>query len=257
MGSKNRLAKHLLPIILKNRKPAQWYVEPFVGGANMIDKVDGNRIGADSNGYLIEALKLIRDRPSDIPTLITEADYQTIKNAKFLNGITGFTGFAMSFGGKWFGGYRRDVAGTKGCLDNMRTQTRRSRESAIKQSPLLQDVKFNTSSYQDLTIPYDSIIYCDPPYQSTTKYKDKFNHDEFWEWCREQVKEGHEVFISEYNAPDDFICVFKKEQVSSLTKNTGSKKGVECLFVHNSQHELSNDKNNGPQTGSDEPEMMV
>lgn len=45
MGSKARHAKELLPIILKDRKPGQWYVEPFVGGANMIDKVDGNRIG--------------------------------------------------------------------------------------------------------------------------------------------------------------------------------------------------------------------
>jgi len=41
MGSKNRIAKHLLPIMLAERKPDQWWVEPFVGGANMIDKVEG------------------------------------------------------------------------------------------------------------------------------------------------------------------------------------------------------------------------
>ena len=41
MGSKNRIAKHILPIILKDRIENQYYVEPFVGGANMIDKVDG------------------------------------------------------------------------------------------------------------------------------------------------------------------------------------------------------------------------
>ena len=57
MGSKNRIAKYLLPIILKDRKDGQWYVEPFVGGANMIDKVDGNRIGADKNEFLIEMWK--------------------------------------------------------------------------------------------------------------------------------------------------------------------------------------------------------
>lgn len=32
MGSKNRIAKEILPIILRDRKPNQWYVEPFVGG---------------------------------------------------------------------------------------------------------------------------------------------------------------------------------------------------------------------------------
>jgi len=45
MGSKSRHAKEILSIILKERKPDQWYVEPFVGGANVIDKVDGKRLG--------------------------------------------------------------------------------------------------------------------------------------------------------------------------------------------------------------------
>ncbi len=36
MGSKNRIAKQILPIILKNRTKEQYYIEPFVGGANLI-----------------------------------------------------------------------------------------------------------------------------------------------------------------------------------------------------------------------------
>ena len=54
IGSKNRHAKELLPIILKNRRDDQWYVEPFVGGFNMIDKVSGLRLANDSHSYLIE-----------------------------------------------------------------------------------------------------------------------------------------------------------------------------------------------------------
>lgn len=38
MGSKRRIAKDILPIILENRKENQFYVEPFVGGCNLIDK---------------------------------------------------------------------------------------------------------------------------------------------------------------------------------------------------------------------------
>ena len=231
MGSKNRIAKHLLPIMLENRNGRTW-VEPFVGGANMIDKVEGKRIGADFNEYLIEALKLIRDEPNNIPDLITEGDYQELKDKKELNGITGFTGFAMSFGGKWFGGYRRDVAGTKGCIDNMKTQTRRSKQNAIKQSDKLQGVDFIHSSYHNLEIPTNSLIYCDPPYEGTTKYKDGFSHNEFWEWCRTKTKEGHQVFVSEYNAPSDFKSIYSKEVNSSLTKDTGSKKANEQLFIY-------------------------
>ena len=39
MGSKRRYARELLPIILEGRQNSQHYVEPFVGGFKMIDKV--------------------------------------------------------------------------------------------------------------------------------------------------------------------------------------------------------------------------
>ena len=41
MGSKRRIAKHILPIMLKKAEEINitTWVEPFVGGANMIDKV--------------------------------------------------------------------------------------------------------------------------------------------------------------------------------------------------------------------------
>ena len=156
-----------------------------------------------------------------------------MQSEKKLDGLTGFTSFAMSFGGKFFGGYRRDVAGTNGCVENMKTQTRRSKQSAIKQSIMLQNVKLVQSSYNELDIPNNSIIYCDPPYANTTKYKDDFDHDKFWQWCRDMSNLGHTVFVSEYIAPDDFESIWEKEIVSSLTKNTGSKKGVEKLFVYN------------------------
>ena len=229
MGSKNRIAKHILPIMLAERKPSQWWVEPFVGGANMIAKVKGKRIGADSNEFLIKALRLIRDELTAIPDLITEEDYQKAKDEMVLDGLTGFIGFAMSFGGKWFGGYRRDVAGTKGCIENMKTQTRRSKQNAINQSKDLKGVKFINSDYRSLDLPPNSLIYCDPPYEGTTKYKDGFNHADFWQWCREKATEGHIVFVSEYNAPSDFECLWQKELSTTISKQEG-KKNIEKLF---------------------------
>lgn len=43
-GSKNRIAKDLLKVILADErvKNCKYWVEPFVGGANMIDKVPDN-----------------------------------------------------------------------------------------------------------------------------------------------------------------------------------------------------------------------
>ena len=47
MGSKRRISKDILPIILKNRIPEQFYIEPFCGGCNTIELVEGNRIAND------------------------------------------------------------------------------------------------------------------------------------------------------------------------------------------------------------------
>ena len=60
MGSKNRIAKHLLPIMLKEaeRHGITKWVEPFVGGGGMIDKVPSTfeRVGYDLNPHTIQAM---------------------------------------------------------------------------------------------------------------------------------------------------------------------------------------------------------
>lgn len=221
MGSKSRIAKYILPIILKDRTEGQFYVEPFVGGGNMIDKVKGNRIGVDLNEYAIEGLKLIRDNPEQLPFSLSEEEYKEMKTKKELNGITGVLGFACSFGSKWFGGYAR------GSSDNYALN---ARNNAIKQSPNLKGVDFVSSSYDNFYIPLKSIIYCDPPYEDTTKYKGDFNHSRFWDWCRKMKAAGHTIFVSEYNAPDDFKEVWRKE-VTTCFSGYGTLKPIEKLFT--------------------------
>ena len=223
MGSKNRHAKHILPIMLTDRKENQYWVEPFVGGANIIDKVTGNRIGSDINENVINALINIRDNIKDLPknnTEFTEEDYKNLQPDYI---YYGYAGFAYSYSGKWKGGWCRDK-------EYKRDYVAESYKNALKQSPLLVNIDFSCVSYDKLSIPPESIIYCDPPYKNTTKYTSSFDHDKFWQWCRDKEKEGHTVFVSEYEAPNDFYNVWEKKVTSSLTKNTGSKMAVEKLF---------------------------
>lgn len=227
MGSKNRIAKDILPIMLSYKTTEMTWVEPFVGGANMIDKVTGKRIGADINPYLIEALVDIRDSVAELPKTnqeFTEQDYKNLRSSDDYQ-HKGYAGFAFSYSGKWLGGWCRDKP-------QKRDYVNEAYKNALKQSPKLQGVEFICSSYDELTIPPNSLIYCDPPYANTTKYRTDFDHAKFWEWCRTKTKAGHVVFISEYNAPDDFECVWQKSIVSSLTKDTGSKRGIEKLFKY-------------------------
>ena len=141
MGSKNRIAKEILPIMLKLRGDRTW-VEPFVGGGNMIDKVHGYRIGADINRYLIDALISIRDCVIDLPknnSEFTEDDYKQLKktdNYKY----KGYAGFAFSYSGKWMGGWARDGL-------NKRDYVNESYKNAVNQSPLLQGVKLLNISF--------------------------------------------------------------------------------------------------------------
>lgn len=227
MGSKARHAKHILPIILKDRKPGQWYVEPFVGGANTFHLVSGKKLANDSNQYLMSLLEAV-GKGWKPPLEISESEYNVAKMLpEYMNNETiGFIGIGCSYGGKWFGGYARGND-SKG---NPRNYAEESAKNILKQAGGLNAV-YQSGDYRDLNIPESSLIYCDPPYANATKYKDAFDHSEFWRWCNEKVDEGHTVFVSEYNAPSDWTCVWQKEVTSSLTKNTGAKKATEKLFT--------------------------
>lgn len=229
MGSKNRIAKEILPIILANRKPDQWYVEPFVGGANMIDKVEGKRIANDLNQYVVTMLSRLAE--GWIPELITKTGYQDIKNNHdvYPKEVVGWAGINCSYSGKWFGGYAGEVQTKQGKRDYQKEAL----NNVLKQAESLKGITFLSDDYYNLILPKASLIYCDPPYANTTGYKDKFDHEKFWHWCRDKHQEGHEIFISEYNAPEDFTCVWEKQVKSSLSangKSGGNKQSTEKLF---------------------------
>ena len=109
MGSKARIAKHILPIMLKNRKECQWWVEPFVGGGNIIGKVKGNRIGSDSNKYVSSLLDYLSK--GNLPEEISKEKYQSIKQFKddYPDWLVGYAGICCSYSGKWFGGFAGKV----------------------------------------------------------------------------------------------------------------------------------------------------
>lgn len=226
MGSKNRLAKDLLPIITAELKPNQWYVEPFVGGCNMIDKVNHPlKIGSDSNEYLIALLKYVQEG-NELPEHIEKEEYLRVKADKgsYPDWYVGYVGFICSHNGKFFNGY----AGITNTKQGERNYIREKRNNLLRQD--LSGIRLECCGYDELSIPDNSIIYCDPPYQDTTSYKNSFDSSRFWDWVRDKARAGHKIYISEYNAPADFRCVWEKEVSSSLSKS--NKKSTEKLFVY-------------------------
>jgi DNA adenine methylase len=233
MGSKAKFAKDILRFVLKNRKPNQLYVEPFCGGCNMLDKVQGNRMASDSNKYLIalwQGLQQGRLYTSDISKELFDKariEFNNKTNIAFDDFELGWIGFMSGFNGKSFGG---GYSGTYTKRNYIVEQI----NNTLLQSKRLIDVEFFNVSFDELNIPINSIIYCDPPYQQTTGYgKDKFNHDSFWNWVRLKSL-NNDVFVSEYNAPNDFVCIWSKDvNVALSTKK--SIQATEKLFVHESK----------------------
>lgn len=231
MGSKNRIAKEILPIILKSRKENQYYVEPFCGGLGTMDKVKGNRIASDKNKYLIAMWKGLQNgktRPSEISKELYDkarTEYNNGTNIEFTDFMIGWIGWMASFNGRFFdGGY----SGTTEKRNYVDEQIRNTE----KQIDLLSGIDFQFGSYDEIKIPDNSIIYCDIPYENTKQYatSKNFDYSKFWDWCREMKSKGHTIFVSEYKAPDDFKCVWSKSVTNSMHTNNTTKP-VEKLFT--------------------------
>ncbi len=232
MGSKARFAKELLPIILSDRLDGQYYVEPFAGGMNLISEVSGNRIANDVHPYLIAMWKELVSGWVP-PNYISREQWHEIKKNResYPDYLVGWVGFNCSYSGKWFDAYAGKTKTKNGSIRDYQLE---SVKNVKKQIPKLTDIEFSNKSYLELEIPPNSIVYCDPPYSGVRGYKDRIDHDVFWEWVRVLVSKGHTVFVSEYSAPTDFKCVWEKIAKSSISANGvtgGSKESVEKLFT--------------------------
>ena len=95
----------------------------------------------------------------------------------------------------------------------------------------LERLELSSKDYRKVKIPKGAIIYCDIPYNGTAEYKqDSFNHVEFWQWVRNKSK-TNKVYISEYNAPDDFKRILSFGRNSSLHGGYNKNQPDECLFT--------------------------
>ena len=95
--------------------------------------------------------------------------------------------------------------------------------------------------YQKVTIPNDSVIYCDIPYEGTDGYLEKkfggFDYERFYDWCEHQTQP---VFISSYQMPDDrFDCIEEFSHRSTLSA-TANNLVTERIYVPKHQKERGN-----------------
>ena len=237
VGSKNRLSKQLAPIIQSYvDKGCNAYIEPFVGGANMIDKINHpHKYGYDSHKHLIALLKQAQTNTSVFPKSIDKQTYQYVKERindnSFPDWFVGLVGFCASYNGKWFGGYAN---GVKTKIGTVRNYTDEAITNLIKQAPNLVGINFAYCDFRNILIDElgGNVIYCDPPYRGTTKYAtDTFPYDEYYNWCR-KLSKGNIVLCSEYWMPDNFEIVWEGQLTCTLDKSSRTKKVERLNLCH-------------------------
>lgn len=236
VGSKNRLSKELAPIIQSYiTEDTVAYIEPFVGGANMIDKIKHhNKIGSDAHKELIALLNYTRDNYTELPETFSEEEYNRVKanRDRYEPWYVGLVGFCGGFGSMYMSGFAK---GYKADRVTKRDVVAESIRNLVKQAPNLYDIKFECKSFLDYN-PADyknCVFYLDPPYRKTLSYSTgKFPYDEFDKWTIELAK-NNTVLISEYEMPEDkFECIWSKDVkvIISRVGNIKNKKRVEKLF---------------------------
>lgn len=242
MGSKARIAKDIIPIILQHYEDGMIFIDACVGGSNIIDKIPSNipRYANDNNKYLIalyKGLQMNLERPFDISKeLYSKA--RNIYNNNILTEMSdfeiGWIGFMASANGRFFEGGYSGISKTK--IGTERNYISESIRGIEKQMPLLKTVFFSNIDILLINPKTQAIIYCDIPYKNTKHYSTSknFDYDAFYKWCEEMKKDGHYVYVSEYIMPENFKCVWQKELKSSLSangKSGGNKLSTEKLFT--------------------------
>lgn len=100
-------------------------------------------------------------------------------------------------------------------LERLQNLDRLETLESLERLDSLGRLELTNLDYRDVKIEEDSVIYCDIPYLNTDKYNINFNHNEFYEWCRDQ----NNIFISEYVMPNDFKVVAQKDKLCTFNNN--------------------------------------
>lgn len=238
IGSKASIASQILSFIhgyiFTNN--IETYIEPFVGGANIIDKVQAtNKLAYDNNKYLIALWNYIKSG-GEIPSTITREQYADCrvhfkaKDNKYPDWYIGAVGFLSGLNGRFFD---NNYQGQALCDEKLLDYYTQSRDDMLGQLKYIRDVQFECKDYREIE-PHGALVYCDPPYSKKQGIDAKtklFDYKTFWEVMRKWSNDNI-VLISEEKAPEDFDVIWEQEIPVQIDCNTNIK-ATEKLFIYN------------------------
>ena len=98
-------------------------------------------------------------------------------------------------------------------LESLESLKRSESLESLKRLESLGHIKCTNMSYQDYEYQDGDVVYCDPPYENTTRYNNQdFDSKAFYEWVKTRP---YQVWFSSYEISDNS---FYKEKIFSLQK---------------------------------------
>lgn len=216
-GGKSRITTAIAAKIRELHHTATEIWEPFCGGGAVtlaLAKAGFQVHASDNHEDLILMWQALMRGETEPFADVTEAEYQALKIAA-PSARRGFVGFGASFGGGWWAGFgRRPYAPQR----NMAAESLRNISRLIGLP-----ASFTLADYT--ATPDNALAYCDIPYKGTKAYKGSpaFDHDAFWRWVRNR---SGATFVSELRGPEDMQIVWRKELVSSNSRNSPTSKAT-------------------------------
>lgn len=232
LGGKKRIGREIAEILKIYAPPdcVDGYLEPFCGSLGVtIHMVDDYECYiSDINKDLILLWKDIKANRFCYPTSVSKETWLKYKHSKIPSSKRAFIGFGCSFSGLWFKAYADDYKSNHSSSCKETVLSLKKIEHAVQKLK-----KIENKSYEKHN-PKNMLIYCDPPYVNTSKYRSTPDFDtiRFWNIMRLWSK-NNIVIISELSAPKDFKCIWRKKRYSKLG---GTETYItEKLFIHNSK----------------------
>lgn len=238
MGGKGRIATKLSETIVAcvGEDISGTYWEPFIGGGAMASKM-GKLFDVANYSDIHPDLIMMWDALHngwEPPNVITYDQYQELRYADEPSALRGLAGFGGSFGGRWFEGYARGGENADGTPRNHQGESARAVIRDIKAMRAKQQTNFTVIDAMLIEPQAGDVVYCDPPYAGTKNYSktDGFDHEYFWDTAEYWSDNGVHVFVSEYNAPDDWVSIWEQPLRSSVRVGSEERHiAIERLFT--------------------------
>lgn len=230
-GNKESASYHIVRFIENLMTDKKQVVDLFCGGCSVACALPKrfHVVANDSNPYLMSMFHVLKNDMWQDPPVPVDAEFYNIMKNELDKDYRKFTphGNALKaddatlvmrakIGWAGFAGSSRDfMASFCGRSSGSATDKTFYRTKKIKETVSLlkeNNVQLTCIDYKEFQPKVPTVFYCDPPFSGKIKYPvTSFQSEEFFDWCRNIVKKGHVVLVSEISAPKDFKRVWDRE----------------------------------------------